>query len=621
MKIFTAFKVQFSSSVRQSMQSFKKSKQIFKALGIDDIVATHDANIEIEDVEGSDAYVKVKGAPIEVTSVKNMMLDLAKGETSNSLILSPTQREKLNQDEDKEERWERLRKKNNVDLQIDLGQGVISFNGTGKSILNTKKDIYRQLNYLCPGDFESFPLEAEALPFFSLPENLERIRKESGIFDVSVDRQFRCLRINGDMQSNQLAESVVSSILTEWRSLFTYIELENSSIISQLIGKGGKAIAEIENAHKVEVFCDKDNLCAKVKGSNPDDVTKAKDVIVAKIQQIMKENAEIYVTKDLIPAIVGKSGANVKKLKEESGASFDIVRESVPYVKIRGNEEAVAKGKSLLHAFIDEYNENNHLVELDVTPAEYGTVLGKGGSRIKTIEEQANVNIDLVRDKQKVRIRGNPSQVVHARGLIVKLLERKNSINSVGSSSSNEDLSTSNTPSSSQDPHGPVNGTSTKNTISPTTSSLFNWAHETQPLSQTSTLMSTSNHHQKRRKNKKKKENVDEIEPNENSSKFTTSDESSNSQKATSKNINGTSDVTKKVSKPSNRQTSESNIITKSHTNSSGKEASSSSTLSDLLKLSPSAVLSDHRASNPTEKDNKKSNTYVKSSSGVKIRL
>merc|ERR1712227_1143724 len=105
---------------------------------------------------------------------------------------------------------------------------------------------------------------------------------------------------------------------------------------------------------------------------------------------------------------------------------------------------------------------------------------------------------------------------------------------------------------------------------------------------------------QKRRKNKKKKENVDEIRPNENSPKLTTSDESSNSQKATSKNILGASDVTKKVSKSSNRQTSKSDIITESHTNSSGNGASSSSTLSDLLKLSPSAVLSDQGTSNPS---------------------
>merc|ERR1719450_989255 len=121
MKIFTAFKVQFPSSVPRPTGGKNTSMKIFKSLGIDDILATHDANIEIEDTAEGDANVKVKGAPLEVTSLKNMILDLAKGETTNTVILSPIQREKLKQDEDIDGiRWERIRNKNNVSLNIDL---------------------------------------------------------------------------------------------------------------------------------------------------------------------------------------------------------------------------------------------------------------------------------------------------------------------------------------------------------------------------------------------------------------------------------------------------------------------------------------------------------------------
>jgi len=225
------------------------------------------------------------------------------------------------------------------------------------------------------------------------------------------------------------------------------------------------------------------------------------------IEKIMKENAEIYITKELIPAVLGKGGANIKKLKEESGATFDIVREGVPYVKIRGDEEAVIKGKKVLNEFIDEFNTNNHMLQLDVTPEEYGTVLGKGGSRIKEIEEKANVNIELLRDKQKVQIRGNPSQVVHARGLIVKHLERRNSAESVGSSSSLDD--------SVDNGRSKTEKALIKDTSVSSNNSLFNWAHEAQLPSQTSTLMATTgtNSNKKKKKNKKKNGSKDHVNP------------------------------------------------------------------------------------------------------------
>merc|ERR1712146_676630 len=184
---------------------------------------------------------------------------------------------------------------------------------------------------------------------------------------------------------------------------------------------------------------------------------------------------------ELIPAVLGKGGANIRKLKEESGATFDIVREGVPCVKIRGDEEAVIKGKKVLIDFIDEFNTNNHMLQLDVSPEEYGTVLGKGGSRIKEIEEKANVNIELLRDQQKVQIRGNPSQVVHARGLIVKHLERRNSAESVGSSSSVDD--------SVDNGRSKTEKALIKDTSVSSNDSLFNWAQEAQLPSQTSTLM------------------------------------------------------------------------------------------------------------------------------------
>lgn len=119
----------------------------------------------------------------------------------------------------------------------------------------------------------------------------------------------------------------------------------------------------------------------------------------AKLNELM-----IDVATEHVKILIGKRGAKVQSMMEESGAKIFISRHegqdsSKRRVAIRGTPEAVQKARELIEAQVQyaETTKSFHESETVQIPVQHvGLVIGKGGATIKAIEGEtgAAVNID-----------------------------------------------------------------------------------------------------------------------------------------------------------------------------------------------------------------------------------
>uniref|UniRef100_A0A1W7RA09 Poly(RC)-binding protein 3 n=1 Tax=Hadrurus spadix TaxID=141984 RepID=A0A1W7RA09_9SCOR len=108
-----------------------------------------------------------------------------------------------------------------------------------------------------------------------------------------------------------------------------------------------------------------------------------------------------------VGSIIGKKGDNIKKFREESGAKINISDGSCPerIVTVTGSTEAILKAFSLIAKKFEEDLQNTTAgtnvpkppvtLRLIVPASQCGSLIGKGGSKIKEIREVTGASIQV----------------------------------------------------------------------------------------------------------------------------------------------------------------------------------------------------------------------------------
>jgi transcription antitermination factor NusA-like protein len=110
-----------------------------------------------------------------------------------------------------------------------------------------------------------------------------------------------------------------------------------------------------------------------------------------------------------VGSIIGKKGDNIKKFREESGAKINISDGSCPerIVTVTGSTEAILKAFSLIARKFEEDVQNSSTpggniankpqvtLRLIVPASQCGSLIGKGGAKIKEIREITGATIQV----------------------------------------------------------------------------------------------------------------------------------------------------------------------------------------------------------------------------------
>ncbi|XKL62804.1 hypothetical protein PGB90_002637 [Kerria lacca] len=130
-----------------------------------------------------------------------------------------------------------------------------------------------------------------------------------------------------------------------------------------------------------------------------------------------------------VGSIIGKKGELVRQLREQSGSRIHISDGSSAdrIVTVTGNLNSIFKAFSLITAKVQEFFERQNgswggliaplVFKLIVPATQCGSIIGKGGSKIKEIRESSGASIQVASDmlpnstERTVTITGNPETI------------------------------------------------------------------------------------------------------------------------------------------------------------------------------------------------------------------
>eukprot|EP00092_Neocalanus_flemingeri_P039705 GFUD01043237.1.p1 GENE.GFUD01043237.1~~GFUD01043237.1.p1 ORF type:complete len:254 (+),score=67.65 GFUD01043237.1:71-832(+) len=211
-----------------------------------------------------------------------------------------------------------------------------------------------------------------------------------------------------------------------------YVEVDQQ-MVGKLIGKSGEKIKALANetGARIRVIGDRGEQLVRIMGVE-ENVKAARDKVVQMTQSNkikvdanmagkMTKSNKIKVDANMAGKIIGKSGAKIRALQDETGASVKVVKNGdETMVEIIGSDENVQaaqmKVKEIIAGWITK--------EVKLSSEDTRLIVGKSGKNIKTLEQVTGTRlhmeeIKLERSYQIMKISG-PREKVNNAGLKVR---------------------------------------------------------------------------------------------------------------------------------------------------------------------------------------------------------
>ncbi|XP_033222679.1 vigilin [Belonocnema kinseyi] len=249
--------------------------------------------------------------------------------------------------------------------------------------------------------------------------NIRKIREETQTkIDLPAEgEKSDVIIITGKKENVEEARDKIQKIQNEMTSTVTEEISIPPKFYNTLIGTGGKLIQSImEDCGGVTIkFPPSESKSDKVSIRGPkEDVEKAKQQLTELTNEklLSSYTVEIRAKAQHHKFLIGKSGANIRKIRESTGARiiFPTERdEDKELVTIMGKKEAVEKAKAELEATISEI-DNITEGEISIDPKHHRHfVARRGGVLHKIADECGGVQISFPRagvDSDRVTLKG-----------------------------------------------------------------------------------------------------------------------------------------------------------------------------------------------------------------------
>lgn len=243
------------------------------------------------------------------------------------------------------------------------------------------------------------------------PAHFERIRKDSRA-EVTLDAQTESIVFSGKEGAVKKAK----------QSMVTFLQfllgenMESCTAQSQILTMVGKpfTLGEIEARTGAKATLDRDLESILVYGGDTEKTKAAVDLIQAKITECQKQVHICKLDKSedwLIASIIGKGGANIKKLRQEaSGCSIDIQNKDMQIVLSSDDPEVVSKGREVMENFIE--TARKECVFVSIPHEDLPAFVGRAGAHIRKLSETYEVELQIMKSQgDALRITGPEEKV------------------------------------------------------------------------------------------------------------------------------------------------------------------------------------------------------------------
>ena len=257
-----------------------------------------------------------------------------------------------------------------------------------KTILDVKVDQQKIVKYQQNQMTFEDKIDEQSIRINETRDNVIRSKKE-------IEREgAEILNLEMRVESNIVDRSKQSKVYFE-------MKLESKDV-GGIIGKSGENIKAIrkKSRARIKIITKGGDNMVKITGSK-ENVAAARDDI-QKIVYSRKVSFVMKVESQNVGRIIGKSGENIKAIRDKSGAKIQITEGEENVIKITGSKESVESAKELIQENIENW------VTLKVAGfIRYSAMLAlqfETGTRIQTVRDENFPFVNITGTREKVEI-------------------------------------------------------------------------------------------------------------------------------------------------------------------------------------------------------------------------
>ena len=323
--------------------------------------------------------------------------------------------------------------------------------------MQAKTQVYSLLDFIKDKNFAKISVSKNLIMGSSVVQlgytTLFSLVSDFGV-SVSVDytQHFVCLTTRGVGEENGLSKAVdaVNNKVKELAEKVVRISIEEYLLPVLLGNKGGILQNMRKEFPNVSIDVDKGALTITISGMGGSETDENVRLVAERFEEIIVDNKQFVKTMELPlgsnGSFIGKGGSSIKKLAELSGAEFEMTPNGV---SISGDsEETLNEGEKAVRTWIVEYEDKNSVEIVPVSSnsrAVFGALLGKGGEKIRELENETKARIDLTRSDSRggrespsegegefdvaqefVRIAGGKEEVARCKKLVEEIITETN---------------------------------------------------------------------------------------------------------------------------------------------------------------------------------------------------
>lgn len=241
------------------------------------------------------------------------------------------------------------------------------------------------------------------------------IQQDSGA-KVNLDKASKTCTIEGTPEQVNIAKMAVIDIIGSRKK----IEIDLGAKRSLVFGPNGETVRDIQNKTGARIeMGDRTQTVATLNGKDTA-VNEARKLILDILNSTNIGSLEIKDTDKA--AIIGRAGANIRLLQEQSGAVIEFKDD---YCLFTGEPAQVKKAEELIKLYIVHRGPPPECTEIIQVPTENGRIImGKKGVNVMKLQEttKTRINIELGTDIAKVTIAGDNDAVFQCQTAIKQLI-------------------------------------------------------------------------------------------------------------------------------------------------------------------------------------------------------
>jgi len=364
-------------------------------------------------ISSTDSKVTLAGTLADVSDAETLLNEMLTGEYIVSIELETPQLAKVRNATRDPKHFKRISTSSDAMISLDLNTGAIAVSGKRSNVRKAKEEIYIFLDFVLPGEVQRLPISKPLQQSVGKAATLAEVAAVSSGPTIVLDRDLGVIAVlSSNPEKVETAVSLLKEKIAEAERLMFVMELsaEESWIIPAIIGKNGSKISALRSKHrrcKIEVS--KEVRTITILGDIEENLLEARTAIEDAVDKTRRETALLTIPEKHLPRFVGKGGAHVKEFASEHDVDLTRLRHGLYNYKISGDEENVSAAVKAVQDWLVKAN-NDHpdasvKIFLSRDDDDIGSVIGKKGAIVKSIEEGFGCKLDIRTDKYVVIVR------------------------------------------------------------------------------------------------------------------------------------------------------------------------------------------------------------------------